>query len=58
MLVVYESGEENEVIITSEDKEKAMLLGYFGKGNRDVEDYDRSIEDVIVVTTRMRVDTG
>lgn len=56
MMVVYEG--DGEVLIIEAKNEKDLIKGYFTKGGRDIEKYDRSeSSSVIEVTSRMTVET-
>ena len=40
--VVYDSDGEGELLVTTKKLEPEFLKLYFGPGNRDVDDYDRT----------------
>lgn len=55
MLVIYQN--DDEVIVTTEENERAMIREYFYQGERDKKDFDRTeCEETLVLTSRMHVD--
>lgn len=55
MLVVFVS--DDEVIITTPQREEETLRDYFGSGGRNLDDYDRSERLDLSITSRPRLDT-
>jgi hypothetical protein len=56
VFIVYSN--EEEVIVTTPNQEKATLKVWFAKGNRDVDDYDRREvnETAVSVCSRLHVE--
>lgn len=53
MFVVYSNNEE--VIVTTEKREKGMVKSFFTEGGRDIEKYDRRTcnDEAISVTSKV-----
>ena len=45
MFIVY-IGSDNEIIVTTPEREPEMLKEFFEEGGRDLEEYDREIEKI------------
>lgn len=50
MLVVYQG--DKEVLICAKKNEKKMRKQWFNHGERDINNYDRKINDVVQIETR------
>ena len=55
MLITYRG--DDEVIVTTDELEKAMLKEWFIEGGRDTNDYDREVcnDEAVTITARLNV---
>jgi hypothetical protein len=50
MLVIYEG--KGEIFFSSKKDEKQMIKEFFTEGDRDIDEYDRTVDDFALIESR------